>query len=143
MKKLFGVRRDGKQAWLYTIKSEWITAEITDHGATLVKLFVPDKNGNVADVALGFNSPDAYTADTEFIGATVGRNANRIGGAKFTLNGKTVQLEANENDANNLHSGFDPFNVRLWQLVEHTDTMVKLRLDSPDGDQGFPGNAVI
>ena len=143
MKKLFGVRSDGKEAYLYTISRSGLTAEISDHGATLVKLFVPDSKGELADVVLGFDSPDAYTASTTYFGATIGRNSNRVGNARFTLGEKTYTLEANDNEKNNLHSGFDPYKNRLWQVVKHTDDSICLRLDSPDGDQGFPGNAVI
>ena len=143
MKKEFGLRSDGKMAYLYTIRAGKLTAEISDHGATLVKLFVPDSKGNVADVVLGFDSPDAYTASGTFFGATVGRNANRVGKAQFPLNGRVHQLDANDNGVNNLHSGFDPFKNRLWEVVSHTENSIRMRLESPDGDQGFPGNAVI
>ena len=94
MKKEFGLRSDGQQAYLYTIRSGKITAEISDHGATLVKLLVPDSEGNVADVVLGFDTPDEYTASGTFFGATVGRNANRVGKAAFVLNGKQCNLDA-------------------------------------------------
>jgi len=143
MKKIFGIRADGQTAYLYTISCGTLTAEISDHGATLVKLFVPDKDGNVDDVVLGFDTPDEYTASGSFFGATVGRNANRIQGGTFCLNGKTYQLDKNDNGENNLHSGFAPYKNRLWQVVSHEVNAIKLRLDSPDGDQGFPGNAVI
>ena len=143
MKKPFGVRADGQQTYLYTIKGGALTAEISDHGATLVKLFVPDSKGVYADVLLGFDNPDDYTASGTFFGAAVGRNANRVGGAKFTMNGKTYQIDANDNEVNNLHSGFDPYKNRLWQVVSHEENSLRLRLNSPDGDQGFPGNAVI
>ena len=143
MKKPFGIREDGQQTYLYTITDGVITAEISDHGATVVKLFAPDDKGDLADVVLGFDTPDDYTASGTFFGATVGRNANRVGSARFTMNGKPYQLDANDNGVNNLHSGFDPYKNRLWQVVSHTADAIRLRLDSPDGDQGFPGNAVI
>ena len=143
MKKEFGLRADGKQTWLYTIRAGKLTAEISDHGATLVKLFVPDSKGNVADVVLGFDSPAEYTASGTFFGATVGRNANRVGKAQFTLNNRVYRLDPNDNGVNNLHGGFDPYKNRLWQVVSHTENEIRMRLESPDGDQGFPGNAVI
>ena len=143
MKKEFGLRSDGQQAYLYTIRSGKITAEISDHGATLVKLFVPDSEGNVADVVLGFDTPDEYTTSGTFFGATVGRNANRVGKAAFVLNGKQCNLDANDNGVNNLHSGFDPFKNRMWQVMEHSESSIRMELNSPNGDQGFPGNAVI
>ena len=143
MKKEFGLRSDGQQAYLYTIRSGKITAEISDHGATLVKLFVPDSEGNVADVVLGFDTPDEYTASGTFFGATVGRNSNRVGQATFDLYGKKCKLDANDNGVNNLHSGFDPYKNRLWEVITHTENSICLGLESPNGDQGFPGNAHI
>ena len=143
MKREFGRLADGQMAYLYTIQAGDLKAEISDHGATLVKLFVPDSQGNVADVVLGFDSPEEYTASGTFFGATVGRNANRVGKAQFPLNGRQFILDPNDNGVNNLHSGFDPYKNRLWQVAEHTENSISLRLDSPDGDQGFPGNAVI
>ncbi len=143
MKKLFGVRADGQQVFLYTISSGALKAEISDHGATLVKLFVPDSQGNVADVVLGFDTPEEYTTSGTYFGATIGRNANRIGKAMFTLGGKSYSLDPNDNGLNNLHSGFDPYKNRLWSVVNHEESRITLQLESPDGDQGFPGNAVI
>lgn len=142
-KELFGTRSDGRQAWLYTISSGNITAVLSDHGATLVRLFVPDRNGNADDIVLGFDDLEGYVTCNDYYGATVGRNSNRVGGAKFLLNGKMYRMDANDNDINNLHSGFDSFKDRLWQVVEHTENSVCFYLESPDGDQGFPGNAKI
>ena len=138
MKKLFGVRADGQEAFLYTITGGGLTAELTDHGATLVKLFVPDDNGNLTDVVLGFDSPDEYTASGTFFGATVGRCANRIGGAKFTMNGVEYKVDPNDNEVNSLHGGFDPWKNRMWKVLEHTENMIRFYLLSPDGDQGMP-----
>lgn len=143
MKEAFGIRADGLQTFLYTITCGKLKAQISDHGATLVRLFVPDRNGALADVVLGFDTPDAYTQSGSYHGATVGRNANRVRNAAFEMDGRMVQLETNDNGLHNLHSGFDPYKNRLWQVVEHTQASVRLRLESPDGDQGFPGNAVI
>ena len=97
MKKLFGTRADAQQAYLYTITGGGLTAEISDHGATIVKLLVPDAAGNVADVVLGFDTPEEYSSSTTYFGTVVGRNANRIGGASFPMNGKTYQLPINDN----------------------------------------------
>ena len=143
MKKPFGVRADGLQTFLYTIRGGGLTAEISDHGATLVKLFVPDRQGNLADVVLGFDSPDEYTQSTTYFGCTVGRSCNRIGHARFMLNGREVRLDANDNGVNNLHGGFDPYKNRLWDVVEHTPNSITLHLVSPNGDHGMPGNARI
>ncbi len=143
MKKPFGVRSDGQQAYLYTIRGGGLTAEISDHGATLVKLFVPDRQGRVEDVVLGFDSPDEYTQSTTYFGCTVGRSCNRIGGARFRLNGREVRVDANDNGVNNLHGGFDAFKNRLWEVTEHTENALTLFLLSPHGDHGMPGNVRI
>ena len=90
MKQPFGVMPNGDAASLYTIKAGNITANITDFGATLVSLYVPDSNGNITDVVLGYDDVNAYATLGGHLGASVGRNANRIGNAKFTLNGKNI-----------------------------------------------------
>ncbi len=143
MKKNFGVLPSGEQASLYTLSCGGITAAVTDYGANLVSLWVPDRNGVLADVVLGYDDCNGYrTANGAALGATVGRNANRIQGASFELNGKTYPLAAN-NGRNNLHSGPDFYFQRMWKTVAESETSVTLELNSPDGDQGFPGNAVI
>ena len=143
MKKLFGPLHGGGEAYLYTITGGGLRAEISDYGATLVKLFVPDRDGNLADVVLGFDDPNDYTASGTFFGATVGRNANRIAGAAFKLNGLPYLLDANDNGKNNHHGGFQPYKNRLWQVLSHRTDAIRLGLHSPHGDQGFPGNADI
>ena len=143
MKKPFGIRADGQQAYLYTISCGALTAEISDHGAAMVKLFVPDPQGNLADILLGFDHPDDYTASNTFCGAPVGRFTNRIAGGTFELGGNKIDLDLNDNGVNYLHGGFEPYKNRLWQVVEHTAHSICFQLESPHGDQGFPGNAVI
>ena len=143
MKESFGVLPSGETASLYTISCGGITAAVTDYGANLVKLLVPDAKGAAADVVLGYDDCNGYrTANGACLGATVGRNANRIGGSAFPLDDMTIRMKPNEGK-NNLHSGPDYFFQRMWQLVRHTDTAVTLELISPAGDQGFPGKAAI
>ena len=142
MKEKFGVLPNGETASLYTIRSGKITAVFSDLGATLVKLFVPDRNGKVADVVLGFDDPQAYCESGTFFGAVVGRNANRIARGAFTLNGKQYKLDIN-NGKNNLHSGFDFFKNRIWNVLETEEDAIIFGLESPNGDQGFPGKADI
>ena len=143
MKKFFATRSDGKPTYLYTISGGGLTAEISDHGAAIHKLLVPDAKGNLADVVLGFDHPDEYTASTTFCGAPVGRFTNRIAGGEFMLGGKKISLERNDNGVNYLHGGFDPYKNRLWQVIAHTAGSITFQLESLHGDQGFPGNAVI
>jgi len=142
MKETFGTFPSGETAHLYTISCGRLTAAVTDYGANLVRLLVPGKDGAV-DVVLGYDDCNGYrTANGACLGATVGRNANRIAGSRFPLDDMTIRLKANEGK-NNLHSGPDYFFQRMWQLVMHTENAVTLELHSPAGDQGFPGNAVI
>ena len=142
MKRSFGTLPGGQKTFLYTISRGGLTARITDFGAALVSLEVPDKDGNIDDVVLGYNDCKGYLRDTCFLGSVVGRNANRIKGARFTLNGREFRLASNEG-ANNLHSGPEFYHLRMWTVEEHTEDTITLSLVSPSGDQGFPGNATI
>lgn len=143
MKEHFGLLADGREVSLYTISKGALTARISDLGATLINLWVPDKAGNIADVVLGFDDPKEYIASGTYFGCTVGRNANRIGNARFVLNGVTYNLDTNDNGKNNLHGGFNPYKNRLWKVERHDADSIRLSLESPDGDHGFPGNAQI
>lgn len=136
----FGKTRCGKDATLYTLRNQnGMVMEVSDFGATLYALLVPDGKGGLVDVVLGYDTPADYeAAKGTFFGATVGRNANRIGGAAFSLNGKTCVLDRNDG-RNNLHSGFDFYNTRLWDLAGVTEASITFSLHSPDGDQGYPG----
>jgi len=142
MKEIFGQLPSGETAYRYTLSSGSLKATVTDFGATLVNLWVPDKNGVPADVVLGYDTLPEYASDTMFMGAVVGRNANRIADACFVLNNKTYSLPANEN-GNSLHSGPDFYNLRMWDVEEFSDHHIRLHLFSPNGDQGYPGNAHI
>ena len=143
MTRNFGCTKEGNQASLYVIRNEnGMEAAVTDLGATLVSLKVKNKEGSMTDVVLGYENAAGYEAGTCFFGTIVGRNANRIGGAQFELNGKTYHLTGNDN-GNNLHSGMDFYNIRIWETEEVTETSVRFKLHSPDGDQGYPGNAIV
>lgn len=138
----FGKCKNGDFAKLFTLtNSNGIIAKLTNYGAILVSLLVPDKNGKVDDVVLGFDSLEKYfTNDICYFGSTVGRNSNRVKNASFVLNGITYNLDKNEREKNNLHSGFSPYNKRLWDYsVNENSNSVSFNLISPDGDQGFPG----
>lgn len=132
--------RDFGEAALYILENKnGMIVEVSDFGATLCSLIVPDKDGNACDVVLGFDSPRGYfEPHITNMGATVGRNGNRIGNARFTLNGKEYLLDKN-NGENNLHSGFSRYNVRMWKVKEVKENSITFSLHSPDKDQGFPG----
>ena len=143
MKENFGILPDGTQASLYTITGGGLTATVTDYGAHLVSLLVPDRCGNLADVVLGFDDANGYrTGNGGYLGATVGRNANRIKGASFMIGDTKIRLTPNEGE-NNLHSGPNGFHLRLWNVEQLRENAITLHLVSPQGDQGFPGRADI
>lgn len=142
MKELFGTLASGEKVFLYTIRCGKMRAQVTDLGATLVRLFTPDRNGEPDDVVLGYDDPNEYRTRGGSLGTTVGRNANRIKNASFVLNQKTYSMSAN-NGQNNLHSGPNGMGTRIWNVTEQTESSVAFTLHSPDGDQGFPGNAEI
>ena len=138
-KQGFGTTKDGKEALLYTLSNKnGMEISVTDYGAHLVSVLVPDKDGKKRDVVLGFDSVTGYETDGSHFGATIGRNGNRINGASFMLNGKKIQLTPNEN-GNNLHSGPDGFEFMMWE-AETKEQAVAFHHHSPDGEQGFPGN---
>ena len=107
-------------------------------GARLAQLWVPDRTGQLADVVLGHDSPDAYQTNHGYLGATCGRFANRIAGGRFALDGRQVQLDRNEG-ANQLHGGSIGFDAQLWELADHSSTQAVFTLISPAGEMGFPG----
>ena len=138
--KKFGVTEKGEKPYLYTLQNDkGMQVAVTDYGATLVNVVVPDKDGKMTDVVLGYDDVSGYEHGGLFFGATVGRSANRIGGAEFEINGVKYSLEKNDN-GNNLHSGLDFYNERMWEVSENADDHVTFRLHSPDGDQGYPGS---
>ncbi len=120
---------------LITLKNRAGTRLIlTETGASVLSLVF-----HGTDIVLGWEDPEKYGTNPGSLGATIGRCANRIGGARFSLNGKEYQLVAN-NGPNNLHSGPNGWKLRRWEAVDVRETAATFRLDSPDGDQGFPGN---
>ena len=142
MNKTFWTMPDGRQSAIYELTDGKITAHISDFGATVHRLYVPDAKGNLEDVVLGFETPAEYIASTTFFGTVVGRSCNRLKDGRFSLNGKTYQLDLNDGN-NNLHCGYSFYKDRLWTVEQVTENAITLRLDSPDGDQGFPGNATV
>ena len=146
-KTTFDHTADGTEVYRYTLTNEQgVSASFTNFGAIWLTMSVPDKNGQFDDVILGYDSVDSIQTQPGHPGEPVGRNANRIGGAKFTLNGVTYELAKNSAEVNNLHSGPDYYRDRIWDAeVEETalGTTITFGLHSPDGDQGYPGNADI
>lgn len=140
---LFGKYPDGRDIILYTISNgRGMQAAVTNIGATLVKLLVPDREGRAADVVLGFDRGEDYLNNGSFFGAVIGPNANRIANAAFELEGVTYHLEVNDGP-NNLHSHRTKgYHVQLWEAVIN-DNSVTFSLEDEDGSMGFPGNKKI
>lgn len=141
-KRVFGHTSHGEEVSLFRLENaSGVAAEVIDFGAILVSLYVPDKNGKAEDIVLGFDTVAEYEINPSFFGSTIGRNANRIADARFTLNGVTYELARNDGP-NNLHSEFNTcFNKKMFKAeILEADNAVKMTVFSPDGDQGFPGN---
>ncbi len=124
---------------IHLINKNGASVMLTERGAGIVSIVVPDRNGVMGDVVLGYRDEESYLADGPCAGKIPGRFANRIDGGRFTLDGKEYQLVKNHPDYQ-LHGGPDGFSNRLWKASQISDTEVVLTLDSPDGDQGYPGN---
>ena len=139
----WGTTRDGQQVKRYILENEkGMQAVVLNLGAVLAELHVPDKSGALRDVVWGYDSVEGYEVNGPDLGAVVGRNANRIGGAVITIDGQDYVLAKN-NGENNLHSGPDMYFTRMWKAMIVDDNKVEFSLHSPDGDQGYPGNADI
>lgn len=141
--KQFGITKDGKEATLFSLSnSKGMVAEITNYGANIVNLFVPDKNGKVEDVVLGYDTLEEYFVNSCFFGSTVGPNANRIANAGFVIDGEEFHLAVNDGP-NNLHSDYElGYHKVLWN-AEVTEQGVVFSLEDADGNMGFPGNKKV
>jgi aldose 1-epimerase len=134
---------DGKPTHLYSLHNGNVNALITDYGARLVSLFVPDKAGRETDVVAGFDSLAGYrAAKGSYFGAIIGRYGNRIAKGKFSLDGKPYAIPVN-NGPNALHGGTRGFDDHVWDAFRKNDSTLVLYYLSPDGDQGFPGNLKV
>ncbi|PIN20631.1 putative mutarotase [Handroanthus impetiginosus] len=140
---LFTVCKASEEIGIYELQTGYFSVNITNYGATVLSVIVPDRNGKLDDIVLGFGSIDGYKNDSTYFGALVGRVANRIGGAQFTLKGKVYKLPANDH-GNTLHGGYKGFSDVIWTVKEHVkDSHLTLTYDSHDGEQGFPGEVSV
>jgi len=117
--------------------------KILNYGATITHIIVPDKDGKFDDIALGFDSIEHYLrVPHPYFGCIVGRYANRIANAQFTINGETFKLESNDN-GNSIHGGEVGFNKKIWDVVSVNDSSLVLFYQSQDGEEGYPGNLKV
>lgn len=137
----WGIAPDGSAALSFSLANDELALEVLSFGARVTSLLAPDRAGNVGDVVLGFAALEPYTEHTAFLGCTVGRYTNRIARGRFALEGKTYQLSVNDGE-NTLHGGADGLWHRNWEGHVLPDG-VEFRIESPDGDQGFPGKLQV
>jgi len=135
----FGQLPDGSAITQFTLaNANGLVAKIIDFGGIVTELHVPDRDGTLADVVLGFDSLEPYRTDSPYFGALIGRYGNRIAKGRFTLDGEEVQLTANDGN-NHLHGGAPGFDKVKWQAAIDGDSL-RLSYRSVDGEQGYPGN---
>jgi len=143
MKENFQVTHDGKQIDLFTLKnSNGMIVQVTNYGGKLVSIIVPDRNGTLGDVCLGYESAEEYLNGIASLGATMGRVTNRIANAQFTLNDSTYYLAKN-NGNHTIHGGAQGFRSKVWEAKQLDDQNVELSYFSEDGEEGFPGNLTL
>ena len=138
----FGTLSDGTAVTAFRLRSDELEVTVLDLGGVLQSVLAPDREGRRSDVVLGFDAAEPYATVSPYFGALVGRYANRIANARFSLNGREYRLPAN-NGPNCLHGGPDAFDTRHWDADELGATGVRLSLVSPDGDEGFPARLAV
>ena len=152
IKKEFCCEKDTKPVYLFTLtNTNGLTAKITNYGGIIVALSVPDRNGKFDDIVLGFDSvkdylTDEYVNSNPHFGALIGRYANRISNASFTLSGEKFQLTVNSRKKHFIHGGKKGFDKIVWDadaLSTENGPSLKLTYKSPDGEEGFPGNLTV
>ena len=144
--KPYGTLSDGTKITEYTLDNgKGLVVSVLNYGGIITQILAPDREGKAADIALGFKDLDGYLANPPYFGALIGRFGNRIGNAKFTLDGKTYELPANDG-RNTLHGGAHGFNKKVWDVKPFTEKHacgLTLTYTSPDGEEGFPGTLKV
>jgi aldose 1-epimerase len=144
-KAAFETTVEGKNTSLYTLKSgNGVTVQVTNFGARVISIWVPDKNGKYEDIAVGYENIDRYINNKgeRFLGCVVGRYANRIAKGQFEIDSVKYQLPIN-NNGQTLHGGLKGLDMVVWDVNEASDSEIKFSYTSKDGDDGFPGNVKI
>jgi len=141
-RRIYGRTQDGLDVEAVTLDNGILACEVITYGAALRSLWVPDRLGIKRDVVLGYDTLEQYEKSTAYLGAIVGRVANRIAEGRFTMSGQTYTLAVND-PPNHLHGGKAGFSHRVWTVLEHTAQRVTLSLISPDGEEGYPGRMQV
>lgn len=146
-KKSFGCLPDGREADLYILTNKsGASVEITNYGGIISALNLPDKDGVISNVLLGYSDVSGYVPTCGYLGALIGRVGNRIAKGECTVSGQKLQLAKNDNGLNHLHGGNVGYNERFWDVTPMEGIckdMLILKLFSPDGEEGYPGNLQI
>lgn len=139
LRETHALAADGQPYRLITLRNaNGVVVTLMDWGATLLSARIPMKDGSVREALLGCASPEQYTEQAAFLGASIGRYANRIANSRYTLDGQTVELAPSQGK-NQLHGGPEGFDKRRWAIASQNPTEAVFTLTSPDGDQGYPG----
>ena len=142
----FGKTKDGETIYRFLLTNKKsVEASVISYGATLISLRVPDRNGKIGDVVLGYDGLDGYEQGKSYFGGTIGRYGNRIAGGQFTLDGTVFHLPKNDGP-NSLHGGTTGFNKRVWTGVDRSRAdaqVLELSYTSPDGEEGYPGTLQV
>jgi aldose 1-epimerase len=145
--ELFGKMPDGREVSIITLTNKnGLKARVTEYGATLFSMEVPDKHGKTADITHGYDTLAGWLTNTSYFGATVGRFGNRIKDGKFTLDGKNYTLATNNDPGGipcHLHGGIKGFDKVLWSSRIISDNGVEFNYLSKDGEEGYPGNLTV
>lgn len=147
LQETFGTMPDGRAVKIFTLtNANGLKARVTEYGAILVSMEVPDKAGKLADVTHGYDTLEGWLSNTSYFGASVGRFGNRIKDGKFTLDGKEYQLATNNKPGGipcHLHGGPKGFDKVLWSGRAMGNDAVEFTYVSPDGEEGYPGNLTV
>jgi aldose 1-epimerase len=139
----FGKMKDGREVMMYSLKNRHgVQLDVINYGGIIVSLKVPDRNGVLADVVLGYDSLESYERFNPYFGALIGRYGNRIANGRFTLDGREVVLAQNDGP-NHLHGGSKGYDKVFWEIKPIDSSSVKLSYRSAEGDEGYPGNLDI
>ena len=130
-----------KEIFSFTMQNSQISVELTNYGASVLSIRVPDKDGKMTDIVLGYKNLEDYIKSDKFLGATVGRIANRIEGGIVKIGSKTIQLSQNDGN-NHIHGGFSGLNKKVWNFKQ-IDNGIEFSYLSPNGEEGYPGNLRI
>lgn len=138
-KSVFGKTKEGQDVLLFRIKNNCgMEISVINYGCTITSIIIPDKNGKPVDVCLGYDNISQYESNSGYLGAIVGRHANRIKNGEFKLNGKSFKLAVNDGK-NHLHGGIKGFDKQVFDCKIENDKLIFTRI-SPDNEEGYPGD---